>query len=123
LLELRDAGWEIGSHTVTHARLPELDDESCRDELVRSRQLITEVFGRCETVAYPYGAADARVARVAAEAGYLAGCTLSYVHRVDEPFRRPRFDASAAGGRLRQWAKLSAAARVLRRSPLVTLRR
>src|ERR671931_1395402 len=87
---LREAGWEVGSHTVTHPLLPDLDDADLERELVYSRSTIRKRLGLCETLAYPYGRADERTAAAAARAGYLAAFTLSRVHRPDERLRRPR---------------------------------
>ena len=70
---LAQAGWEIGSHTRSHARLPTLDDDVLADELGRSRQECEQRLGTpCLTIAYPYGASDARVAAAARAAGYVA---------------------------------------------------
>ncbi|HET8651954.1 MAG TPA: polysaccharide deacetylase family protein [Gaiellaceae bacterium] len=121
LAGLRDAGWEIGSHTVTHRRLLELDDADLWRELKESREVISERFGHCETVAYPYGLADARVSAAAKRAGYLAGCTLSPSHRIDEPFRRARVGLYRADTGLRFRAKLSPTLAKLRRTPLADL--
>ncbi len=85
LRSLRDTGWEIGSHTMTHPLLTALDSETCLRELSSSRDMLRERFGSCETIAYPYGEADARVAELAARAGYFAGCTLTRSLRRDEP--------------------------------------
>jgi len=70
---LTQAGWEIGSHTRTHARLPALGDEPLADELLRSRQECEQRLSvPCLTLAYPYGDSDARVAAAARAAGYVA---------------------------------------------------
>lgn len=116
LEELVSAGWEVGSHTVGHPRLPSLLDDELESELHQSRARLAAKLGSCETIAYPYGEADERVAGAAAAAGYLAGCTLTRFHLVDEALRRPRIGlfASDTGARLR--AKLSRASETLRRS-------
>lgn len=119
LAGLRDSGWEVGSHTVTHPVLPDLDDEALGDELTRSRRAIEERLGACETIAYPYGRADARVAAAARAAGYLAGCTLSTLHDADEPHLRPRAGLYPIDRGLRARAKLSPALARLRRSRLL----
>jgi peptidoglycan/xylan/chitin deacetylase (PgdA/CDA1 family) len=73
LEELAEAGWEIGSHTRTHPRLTELDDQTLRDELGGSREELEARLGRpCRSLAYPYGDVDRRVAKAAGEAGYSA---------------------------------------------------
>jgi peptidoglycan/xylan/chitin deacetylase (PgdA/CDA1 family) len=119
LEQLVTAGWEVGSHTVGHPRLPELRDEELEAELRRSRAAIADRLGDCDTIAYPYGEADERVARATASAGYIGGCTLSRFHLVDEPHLRPRVGlfSSDTGARLR--AKLSPASLALRRSQVV----
>ena len=77
LAELRRAGWEIGSHTVSHARLPDVDDQRLADELALSKRRCELMLDApCSSIAYPYGAVDARVAAAAQVAGYSAGAAL-----------------------------------------------
>ncbi len=116
LQRLVDSGWEVGSHTVSHPLLLDVDDERLSVELSLSRHRIAERLGTCETVAYPFGVADARVAAAARAAGYLAGCTLTPAHHVDEPYRRPRVGLAARDDGWRRWAKLSPTVGRLRRS-------
>jgi peptidoglycan/xylan/chitin deacetylase (PgdA/CDA1 family) len=88
--ELQDAGWEIGSHTVTHPHLTALDDRGLEAELSESREAITRALGRCETIAYPYGDVDARVAAAAQRCGYTAGAALARALTVRGPYLWPR---------------------------------
>ena len=77
LRALADAGWEIGSHTVTHPRLTRASDAELADELERSRAEVEAGLGRpCPTLAYPYGDVDARVVEAAGRAGYAAAAAL-----------------------------------------------
>jgi peptidoglycan/xylan/chitin deacetylase (PgdA/CDA1 family) len=77
LERLAQAGWEIGSHTRSHPRLPTLDDAALEDELQRSRQDIERHLARpCASLAYPYGDHDARVVEAARQAGYESAGTL-----------------------------------------------
>jgi peptidoglycan/xylan/chitin deacetylase (PgdA/CDA1 family) len=74
---LAERGWEVGSHTLTHPVLTDVDDDVLRAELVESRALIEQLTARpCVSVAYPTGRADARVVAAAAAAGYTAGAAL-----------------------------------------------
>jgi peptidoglycan/xylan/chitin deacetylase (PgdA/CDA1 family) len=120
LAELRDSGWEVGSHTVTHPRLTELDDAALAAQLGDSRATCEErLRGRCESLAFPYGDHDPRVVEAAGRAGYLAACTLpARLHRA-EPLRWPRigvYPVDRAHWRIR--LKLSPLARRLRGSVL-----
>lgn len=88
---LADHGWEIGSHTRTHPHLTELDDETLHWELNASREECSAGMGMpCETLAYPYGAVDPRVAEAAAAAGYTVAAALSSSLRPSGFHRWPR---------------------------------
>ena len=72
---LRLAGHEIGSHTLTHPLLPQLNDSELAHELVDSRRLIEgwlnePISGFC----YPNGDHDDRVVDATARAGYTYAC-------------------------------------------------
>lgn len=68
-------GLAFGSHSATHARLTWCDDARVTDELTRSRDALVAHLGAGAgvAVAYPFGAVDARIARLAREAGYALG--------------------------------------------------
>jgi peptidoglycan/xylan/chitin deacetylase (PgdA/CDA1 family) len=68
-------GFDFGSHTATHPRLTWLDDTRVGDELCRSRETLKARLGASATraVAYPFGASDERVERLAHAAGYELG--------------------------------------------------
>jgi peptidoglycan/xylan/chitin deacetylase (PgdA/CDA1 family) len=74
---LADAGWEVGSHTCTHARLTELDQPALEAELRDSRRECEERLGvRCRSISYPYGEIDPRVIEGARKANYEAAASL-----------------------------------------------
>lgn len=77
LARLVDLGWEVGSHTRTHPRLTQLDDQRLVDELGRSRDECAERLRSCDSIAYPYGDVDERVAGFAAGVGYRCGASLA----------------------------------------------
>lgn len=76
LREMRVCGMEIGSHTVSHARLTEADDVRLAQELADSKSALEDMLGNpVGSFAYPYGAWDARCAAAVKQAGYSAACT------------------------------------------------
>lgn len=112
---LQSEGWEIASHTRSHPRLPEIDDEALREELVGSRQACERELGRpCLTLAYPYGEHDARVEAAAREAGYAAAATMKPGEV--ERYRWPRIGVYAGDTPWRFALKASRGVRGLRAS-------
>ena len=81
--ELASHGWEVGSHGATHRRLTQLAEDELDEELATSRAAISGRLGRCDAIAYPYGAVDAAVVADAIACGYSAGAALP-----DRPHRR-----------------------------------
>jgi peptidoglycan/xylan/chitin deacetylase (PgdA/CDA1 family) len=74
--EMDQAGIEIGSHTVTHPILPNVDDEQLRHELVDSRSKLEHELRRPVTLfCYPNGSYDERVEAAVREAGYKVAVT------------------------------------------------
>src|SRR5207302_10588403 len=71
----RARGFDFGSHTASHARLTWLEDARAADELGRAREALVQRLGGSagRAIAYPFGAADARVERLARSAGYELG--------------------------------------------------
>jgi peptidoglycan/xylan/chitin deacetylase (PgdA/CDA1 family) len=116
--ELRDAGWEIGSHTRTHPHLTQvLDDAALRDELTESKAEVEHRLGSCETLAYPYGDYDERVVEAAGAAGYGAAGTLpGRLHRA-RPLAWPRVGIYHGDDERRFRLKISRAMRLVRRLP------
>jgi peptidoglycan/xylan/chitin deacetylase (PgdA/CDA1 family) len=121
---LVEAGWEVGSHTLTHARLTALSDEALRHELHDSRQLIVERLGRCDTLAYPFGVWDARVARAAADTGYTFAFSLPFGQQMRATrMSIPRVMVDDRDVSWRFQVKLSRAGRTALFSPLKPLAR
>jgi peptidoglycan/xylan/chitin deacetylase (PgdA/CDA1 family) len=107
---LAAAGWEIGSHTRSHPRLPRIDDAALAEELTVSRQVCEERIGApCVSIAYPYGDHDDRVVRATREAGYAIGVTAPRRWEVPLPLAWPRVVVYHADDarrmRLRAWRR------------------
>jgi peptidoglycan/xylan/chitin deacetylase (PgdA/CDA1 family) len=70
------AGWEIDSHTVTHADLPTLDPARLRYEVAGSRTLLRRMFHQpVAFFCYPIGHYNAGVVAAVRAAGYLGATT------------------------------------------------
>lgn len=71
LCELAARGFEVGSHSLTHAFLSDLPPEALRAELYESKARLEGILGRpVDHFACPGGRFTRRVAEVAREAGY-----------------------------------------------------
>jgi peptidoglycan/xylan/chitin deacetylase (PgdA/CDA1 family) len=126
LEEMREAGFEVGSHGLTHAHLSQLSGEALREELLGSRRRIAERLGACETLAYPFGEWNQEVAQAAAECGYRFAFSLPTRtgQRRATPHSLPRINVDYRDGGLRLATKLSPAGRRVYLSPTVaSLRR
>jgi peptidoglycan/xylan/chitin deacetylase (PgdA/CDA1 family) len=70
------AGWELDSHTFTHADLTQLSGGDLRREVAGSRARLRRLFGvPVNFFCYPSGRYDARVVAAVRRAGYLGGTT------------------------------------------------
>ena len=117
--ELREDGWEIGSHTRTHPRLPTLSPEAMREELEGSRSDLTErIGGDCQSIAYPYGDCDQDVVDASRRAGYTAGGALAGRVRHPETLLWPRVGIYGKDGTMRFRVKASPATRRIRSTSL-----
>jgi peptidoglycan/xylan/chitin deacetylase (PgdA/CDA1 family) len=75
LLALASRGHEIGSHTVSHARLTQVSEDKARRELEDSRRALAQLLGAPPaSFCYPYGAHDPKVRGLVAAAGYTVAC-------------------------------------------------
>ena len=90
---LAESGITIGSHTMSHASLPDLDADELRYELRASRARLEDVAQHpVDLLAYPYGHHDPRVRAEARASGYRTGCTFlngRFTTEVD-PYQVPR---------------------------------
>lgn len=71
----RARGFTFASHGARHRRLTWLDDVAAAEELGRARRTLVDRLGddAGRAIAYPFGAADARIERLAGAAGYALG--------------------------------------------------
>jgi peptidoglycan/xylan/chitin deacetylase (PgdA/CDA1 family) len=68
---LAAAGMEIGSHTRSHPRLPDLTNAAAEEELKSSKAILeAQLGGPVEALAYPYNSLRSHTVALVAEAGY-----------------------------------------------------
>jgi peptidoglycan/xylan/chitin deacetylase (PgdA/CDA1 family) len=93
---LLDAGWELASHSVTHADLRTLGPARLRSEVAGSRDRIRALFGVTPRFfCYPFGHLDRTVAAAVQGAGYLAATTTQAgLATPRDPFRLARVQVS-----------------------------
>lgn len=76
LRTMKRAGMEIGSHTVSHAKLTALGAAELMQELLASRATLEDLLGDTVTsFAYPYGLWSEACESAVRAAGYLSACT------------------------------------------------
>jgi peptidoglycan/xylan/chitin deacetylase (PgdA/CDA1 family) len=113
LRDLERDGFTIGSHTVHHVGLPSVSPARAWLELSRSRDVLREhLHAPVAWLAYPRGAEDPAVVRLARKAGYLLAFTErpGFAQSAREPLLLRR-DEIVRGDRLAGFAALLHSAR------------
>ncbi len=91
LRDLAAAGVAIGSHAATHRDLRRLGDAALAQELAGSRAALEDALGiSVQSVAYPFGRADARVRAAARAAGFTLGFSMCPRAPSGDPLALPR---------------------------------
>lgn len=91
LRDLAGAGWEVGSHTLTHPHLTQTSDAQLARELAESRTIVEDRLGRpCPSIAYPFGDCDPRVVAATRAAGYQTAAGLPKRWPAETPLEFPR---------------------------------
>jgi peptidoglycan/xylan/chitin deacetylase (PgdA/CDA1 family) len=76
LRELGDLGFEIGSHSMTHRHLSDLDEQQIRNELLNSKDALEEIVGKpIDHFSCPGGRVNTAVTKAALDAGYKTVAT------------------------------------------------
>ena len=75
--EMLDSGLvEIGSHTLNHAKLHQLDEAAQRREICDSKRILEQTYDfECSSFAYPFGYYDDRAVALVRECGYRCAVT------------------------------------------------
>jgi peptidoglycan/xylan/chitin deacetylase (PgdA/CDA1 family) len=94
-------GFDIGSHTVSHADLVAVGPSQARFQLRASRFALERFLHHpAQWLAYPYGKVDATVEKLARDAGYVLAVTTQggSRQRADEPFLLHRYEVGGSMG-------------------------
>jgi peptidoglycan/xylan/chitin deacetylase (PgdA/CDA1 family) len=94
LAQLAAGGFEIGAHSLTHARLSELTPEPSRREIVESRHILEDGIGTAvSTFAYPFGLVTPAAVEIVRE-HYRAACSarLAVAQHRDDRYLLPRIE-------------------------------
>lgn len=71
VMEMKRAGFDFGSHTLTHPHLTKIPIAKARQEIMESKELLESHLGEeIKTFCYPYGEYDQDIIEVVKEAGY-----------------------------------------------------
>lgn len=91
--EIREisSAFEIGSHTVTHPRLPTIPQSQAREEIANSKTILEDITGQeVSSFCYPGGAYTSVHTQLVKDAGYrYARTVVRYAFIVDEPYEAP----------------------------------
>ncbi|MDD2922907.1 MAG: polysaccharide deacetylase family protein [Anaerolineales bacterium] len=80
--ELTWAGWEVGSHSMSHKDLTKLDYDQRKYEISKSRDLLSEKIGvPVNSFAYPWGFSGGDVISLVRDAGYTSAMGLGYTYQ------------------------------------------
>jgi peptidoglycan/xylan/chitin deacetylase (PgdA/CDA1 family) len=100
-------GMEIGSHTVTHARLAGLDAERLHHEVADSRAALADLTGVApRSFCFPYGSVDAAAVEAVQAAGYSWACAVWRADGLPRNVAIPRVGVTEGDWPLRFAAKL-----------------
>ena len=76
---LKTAGWEIGSHTLTHADLTKIPYTQAKEEMNQSKKILEyQMKSSIEVLSYPAGRYNSDIIGLAKEAGYRRAVTTVY---------------------------------------------
>ncbi len=98
--DLLAAGWELASHTITHADLTTVSAEQLASEVEKSKRGLERQFGvEIEHLCYPAGQFDENVVAATEEAGYTSASTVEPgLGSRDEPFTLNRIRINGSDG-------------------------
>lgn len=77
IIEMHEAGFEIGSHSLSHVNLTQIPEDKAWEEISRSRILLEILLNdSVKSFSYPYGLLNGMTKRMVKHAGYSIGCSV-----------------------------------------------
>ncbi len=110
ILDLHAAGFEIGSHSLTHPRLTEIGRDEAWDEISRSRICLEILLNApVHSFAYPYGLLNGELKELVCQAGYAFGCGIytGPARFGADPYNFRRIEPTSGSGSFPFWARIS----------------
>jgi peptidoglycan/xylan/chitin deacetylase (PgdA/CDA1 family) len=81
--QLRDAGNELGGHTIDHLYLTQLDAENLRHQVCDDRSALTALGLNVTAFAYPFGDENTAVEQVVHDCGYMVARSIGGLYTTD----------------------------------------
>ncbi len=106
---LHEGGISIGSHTVSHAFLPDVGQDVAAAEISESKKRLEAILGApVELFSYPAGGVTWHARSLVEKEGYLGAVTTNYGKRNNDPYLVRRIKVSNSSGNLFNfWIKTS----------------
>ena len=106
---LANTNVKIGSHTSNHIYLPDVEEDTIKEEVIESKIYLGRQFSyNIETISYPVGGFNEQVLEEVEEGGYLCGCTTNRgFSRKLNRFALRRIKITNRDSSFKLWAKLS----------------
>ena len=74
--EMNSQNISFGAHTISHPKLPELDNQSAEQEIMESKLAVEQNLGQaCQHFAYPYGLFNDSTCEIVKQAGFTLACS------------------------------------------------
>ena len=96
---LKSAGWEIGSHTLTHPDLTKLNKEKAKKEIQESKTVLeNRLHAPVVSFSYPAGRFNQRIVTLVQQAGYQEAVTTRFApeEKSQERYQLPRVRVSGS---------------------------
>jgi peptidoglycan/xylan/chitin deacetylase (PgdA/CDA1 family) len=95
-VDMYNAGWEIGSHSMSHPDLAEMQAEITFQVVNSKEGLINAIGAPVNTFAYPYGQSDNDIiSEVKKEYSAAVGLGTSYTHSLSDIYYLERIEVNS----------------------------